>query len=60
MMALIGKRFAFEFISFFILAVVYYKIFHKHEKWIKKSIGISIILSIIWTVLYCLDMVIFG
>lgn len=60
MMTLIGKRFVFEFISFFVFTGIYYNFFHKHEKWIKKSIGISIILSIIWTVLYCLDMVIFG
>ena len=59
MMLLIAKRFGFEFITFFILAEIYYKLSHKHEKWFKQSIRISLVLSIIWTILYCLDMVVF-
>jgi len=59
MMLLIAKRLGFEFITFFILATIYYKLFHKHEKWFKQSIRISLVLSIIWTILYCLDMVVF-
>jgi len=59
MMLLIAKRLGFEFITFFILATIYYKLFHKHEKWFKQSIKISLVLSIIWTILYCLDMVVF-